>query len=544
MATPFSQLDVRMEDLRRLVDRTRETALTEDEHRTLKAAIDTLGYVADLLEQKGTSLANLRQLLFGATTEKTRHVLAQAGGDPTKPAAEPDAPAGSGDTRPRPRAPGHGRHGADAYAGGHRVAVPHATLHQGDRCPGCAKGKLYTQREPRLLIRLVGQAPIMATVFALEALRCNLCGEVFTADPPPGVGTEKYDPTAGAMIALLKYGTGQPFNRLARLQAAVQIPLPASTQWEIVRDLAATLQPVLVELTRQAAQGELLQNDDTRMTVLSLGPARADPEADGVSADRTGVFTSAVVSTRAGQRIALFLTGRRHAGENLAEILRARAADLGPPIQMCDALSRNLPKPLSVIVANCLAHARRHVVNVTPNFPEECRYILEALGQLYQYDAEARERQLSPIERLAWHQAHSGPVMAQLETWLKAQLDEHRIEPNSGLGKAIRYFLGHWQELTLFLRQPGAPLDNNLTERSLKKAILHRKNALFFRTTNGSHVGDLFMSLIHTCELTGANAFDYLTQLQHHADAMRENPSAWMPWNYRETLAKVESAHA
>ena len=544
MAAPLCQLDVRMEDLRRLVDRTRETALTEEEHRTLKAAIDTLGYVADMLEQKGTSLANLRQLLFGATTEKTRHVLAQAGMDPTKTTATTDAPAEPGEARPRPRAPGHGRHGADAYVGGQRVAVPHATLHHGDRCPECAKGKLYMQREPRLLIRLVGQAPIRATVYALETLRCNLCGEVFTADPPPGVGREKYDATAGAMIALLKYGTGLPFNRLAGLQTAVQIPLPASTQWEIVRDLATELQPVLVELTEQAAQGELLQNDDTSMTVLSLGPARADPDADGVSPERTGVFTSAVVSTRAGQRIALFLTGRRHAGENLAQVLRARAADLGPPIQMCDALSRNLPKSLSVILANCLAHARRHVVNVTPNFPEECRYILESLGEVYHHDAEARDRQLSPAERLAWHQAHSGPVMAQLEAWLKAQLDEHRVEPNSGLGKAIRYFLRHWTELTLFLRQPGAPLDNTLTERTLKKAILHRKNALFFRTTNGAHVGDLFMSLIHTCELAGVNAFDYLTRLQQHADAMRENPSAWMPWNYRETLAKIEPAHA
>jgi hypothetical protein len=538
MAASFVQLDVDMEDLRRLVDRTRETALTEDEHRTLKAAIDTLGYVADLLEQKGTSLANLRQLLFGPTTEKTRYVLAQAGVTPTQTTATP------AERQPHERAPGHGRHGAEAYTGGQRVAVPHATLHHGDRCPGCAKGKLYTQREPRLLIRLVGQAPIMATVYALEALRCNLCGEVFTADPPPGVGRAKYDATAGAMIALLKYGTGLPFNRLAGLQQAVEIPLPASTQWEIVRDLATEFQPVLVGLTEQAAQGELLQNDDTSMTVLSLGPARADPDADGVPSDRTGVFTSAVVSTRAGQRIALFLTGRRHAGENLAAVLRARAADLGPPIQMCDALSRNLPKPLSVVLANCLAHARRHVVNVTPNFPGECRYILEALGEVYHHDAEARARQLSPTERLAWHQAHSGPVMARLETWLKAQLDEHRVEPNSGLGKAIQYFLRRWQELTLFLQQPGAPLDNSLTERTLKKAILHRKNALFFRTTNGARVGDLFMSLIHTCELAGANAFDYLTQLQQHADAMRENPSAWMPWNYRETLAMLEPAHA
>jgi hypothetical protein len=215
---------------------------------------------------------------------------------------------------------------------------------------------VYRQRDPRVLIRLVGQAPITATVYALEKSRCHLCGELFTADPPAGVGAEKYDATTGAMVALLKNGSGMPFHRLERLQANLQIPLPASTQWEIVADTATRLQPALAELTRQAAQGELVHNDDTRMTVLNLGRPGA-PRDDDVSPDRTGVSTSGIVSTRAGQRIALFLTGRRHAGENLAQVLAARAAELGPPIQMCDALTRNLPHPLAVILGNCLAHA-------------------------------------------------------------------------------------------------------------------------------------------------------------------------------------------
>ena len=107
--------------------------------------------------------------------------------------------------------------------------------------------------------------------------------------------------------------------------------------------------------------------------------------------------------------------------------------------------------------------------------------------------------------------------MKELHEWMEAQLAEHKTEPNSGLGKAISYLLNHWRKLTLFLRQPGAPIDNNIVERALKKAILNRKNALFYRTLNGAGVGDLFMSLIHTCELNGANPFDYLTELQRHA---------------------------
>jgi hypothetical protein len=317
-----------------------------------------------------------------------------------------------------------------------------------------------------------------------------------------------------------------------------------------VADLARRIHPVLDELIGQAANGEVLHHDDTTMTVLSLLPTASqnatppDPATvDGdIAPERTGVFTSGIVATRDGHRIAVSVTGRRHAGENLATVLAHRAPSLGPPIQMCAALSRNLPKAFEVILANCLSHARRHVVDVTPNFPDECRYILEIVRDVYRHDAQARVQGLSPAARLAFHQRHSGPLMDDLQSWLTAQIDEHRVEPNSGLGEAIRYCLKHWTPLTRFLQVAGAPLDNNLVERALKKAILHRKAALFYKTLNGAHVGDLFMSAIHTCELNGVNAFEYLVALQHHADALKETPSAWMPWTYRETLARTRTS--
>jgi len=243
------------------------------------------------------------------------------------------------------------------------------------------------------------------------------------------------------------------------------------------------------------------------------------------------------VSTQQGRRIALYFTGRQHAGENLRDVLQHRTANLAPPLQMCDALSRNTPKlsdGAEILLANCLAHGRRQFVEVAANFPEPCRYVLETLGDVYKYDAEAREHHLSAVERLQFHQQHSGPVMEQLHQWLEAQFALKQVEPNSGLGKAITYLLRHWKGLTAFLREAGAPLDNNICERALKRAVLHRKNALFYRTLHGAEAGDLFMSLIHTCELAGANPFDYLTQLQHHASELAVNPSAWMPWNYLE----------
>ena len=322
-----------------------------------------------------------------------------------------------------------------------------------------------------------------------------------------------------------------PFYRLEKLEHLLGIPLPASTQWEIVEETAEVIKAARDELIRQAAQGEVLHNDDTSMRVLAMVREPSD--------DRTGVFTSGIVSTQQGQRIALYFTGRRHAGENLRDVLNHRAQGLAAPVQMSDALSRNtsaLPEGVAILLANCMAHGRRQFVEVAASFPEACRYVLETLGRVYKYDADARTAKLNPGERLQFHQQHSEPLMTQLHEWMEAQFAPHLVEPNSGLGKAITYFLRHWKGLTAFLREPGVPLDNNLCERALKRAVLHRKNALFYRTLHGSEAGDLFMSLIHTCELAGANAFDYLSELQRHAAELIANPAAWMPWNYRQHL--------
>jgi transposase len=521
-------LEISIAELEALVEQARP-ALSEDGYQKLLGAVHTLRYVTELLETKKASLADLRELLCPATTEKTEKVLQQAGID-----SGPEKPSVSAEARTRKRkAPGHGRNGAAAYSGAQKVQVPHASLQAGDPCPDGCGGKVYPQRDPGVLVRIKGQAPLAATVYELEKLRCNLCGNVYTAAAPPEAGEKKYDETAASMIALLRYGSGFPWNRLEGLENNLGIPLPASTQCEIMAEMAPTLQPALDELMRQAAQGEVAHNDDTSMRVLSL-----DRDTD-ISPERTGVFTSGIVWILGEHRIGLYFTGCKHAGENLAQMLKLRPPELPPPIQMCDALSRNVPKLSETVQANCNAHNRRNFVKVTANFPEECRYVLESLGEVYGYDAQAREQGMSWDERLGFHQEHSGPVMERLHAWCEVQFAERKVEPNSGLGQAISYLLKYWEKLTLFLRKAGAPLDNNLVERTLKKAILHRKNSLFYKTRNGARMGDLYMSLIHTCELNGINAFDYLIELQRHAEELRQNPSEWMPWNYRATLDRL-----
>lgn len=143
---------------------------------------------------------------------------------------------------------------------------------------------------------------------------------------------------------------------------------------------------------------------------------------------------------------------------------------------------------------------------------------------------------MTPEDRLAFHQAKSKPLMDELYRWLNKQLEEKLVEPNSGLGKAITYMLNHWGPLTRFMEIPGAPLDNNICERALKKAILHRKNSLFYKTDHGALIGDIFMSLIQTCAMAGENPYEYLLAIHKNPAMVKANPGNWLPWNFSQNL--------
>jgi hypothetical protein len=304
---------------------------------------------------------------------------------------------------------------------------------------------------------------------------------------------------------------------------------------------AEKLEPILTELINQAAQFDVIHNDDTTMKVLELTQEQVEgAAADNNTDKRTGVYTSGIIATATKEKraIALFFTGRRHAGENLEAVLSLRKKELEAPIQMCDALASNTTGEFKTILANCLAHARRGFVEVVDDFPKECRFVLEKLRDVYKNEGLTKQQCLSPKERLDFHQKNSSPIMTELRTWLEAQFKERLVEPNSELGKAITYMSNHWEKLTLFLRVESAPIDNNICERILKKAILHRKNSYFFKTLNGAHVGDIFMSLIHTAELANTNVFDYLVAALQNYEAVKESPTEWMPWNYQQALLR------
>lgn len=513
----LKKLEVSGSEAEALLERVKDNMAQED-YQIIKGLVDTHLLLGQAVSEKKSSISRLLKMIFGAKTEKTRNICKNLKKEKTEKGTKPQ---------------GHGKNSANDYVGAKTVNVDHTALQHCGPCPLCQDGRLYRQTVPGVIVRINGAAPLQAIVYELEKLRCNICGKVFTADLPVEAGAKKYDETASAMLAVLRYGSGLPLHRIARLQAAMGIPLATSTAWDVLEQSADKIHPVFPELIRHAAQADIVHNDDTNMKVLSLIKENKDKTR---KASRTGVFTTGILSIHNGRKIALFFTGRNHAGENMTKVLAARQDGLDPPIQMCDALAQNTSDEFQSILATCLVHGRRNFVNVADNFPDECLHVLEMIGKVYQHEAIVKEQTMTAIQRLQYHQANSEPLMEELHVWMKVQLDEKKVEPNSGLGKAIKYMLNHWQQLTLFLRVEKAPLDNNICERALKMAISHRKNSLFYKTEHGAYIGDMFMSIIHTCALSNVNPFEYLTALQKNSSALFANPSLWLPWNYKENF--------
>lgn len=520
-----------------LLERLRSRALEETDYPLIEAVVQTLSSVGQALEQKELSIKRLRAMLFGSKTESTSVITATEKVALRRPEGKRKGPP-----------PGHGRRPAQSYWGARRVEIAHEHLHAGDPCPDCHDGKLYDLNKPAQVLWLRGAAPIQGDLLTCQRLRCGSCGVVFTAAAPEKVRASKHDPSASSMIALLRYGSGFPFHRLQRLQEALGIPLSASVQWKLVQRKATLLLPVFGELQREAAQGEVISIDDTTVKILTgaqvrLLPDEPEEEQPG-EGERTGSVTTGMVSRTAKATIVLYRSGSRYAGENLKELLCQRDPKAGTPIQMSDGLNRNHAAGVPVLRASCNAHSRRRYVELIDKFPEECGTALELFKEVYRAEAQCRVRGLDPQQRLEHHQRHSAPAMEKLRAWANDQIEGKHVEPNSTLGQAMRYMIKRWEQLTLFLRIPGAPIDNNSVERILKRAILHRKNSLFYKTPTGASVGDLYMSLIATCTQNKADPFDYLTATEIHAAEVARDPAAWMPWNYRVALAKATAPPA
>src|SRR5512147_1791653 len=550
MKAPPEEVKLSREDGEALIERIRASSLTGDDQRLLVKLIRLYFWFTFALSETTISLKRLKRALFGGgkppppSSPTAGGASGNGDGNAAKISAErvvlplsrPDTPRG-----PIPleadRRRGHGRRGADAYPGAERVVCRHETLAAGQRCPACGRGTLYPL-PAGVEIRIDGNALLSAIRYELEKLRCSACGEVFTAPMPAASGPDKYSPTARAVIALGRYYLGLPFYRIEQYQALVGVPVADATLWDLAEQVADSAWPVFEALWNLAAQGEVIFQDDTHVRILTLLAENRRADVTGETLERRGMYTTGLVVQVEKRVICLYRSGRAHAGDNLTDLLGRREVGLEKPIVMSDALAaKQRDDDDTLIRCHCLAHGRRQLTDLEEIFPAEARYVITVLDQVFAHEAVTHQQAMPPAERLAYHHAHSEPLMTALHNWLEQQFQDRLVEPNSSLGKAFTYLLSRWETLTQFLRQPGAPIDSNPVERALKLIIRQRKNSLFYASPHSAQVASMLTSLIATGVQAGVNALAYLVALQTHRPAVCRQPAAWLPWNYHAALA-------
>lgn len=500
------RIEISEQEINKRIDQIEALDIDDDLRTFLLDALYALVRLDEIMGMKETTLARLRKI-FNKSSEKR---LPEELTSPKNPK----------------QGKNQGRNGKEDYPGAEKKWHHHESLKKGDRCPDCDKGNLCSY-EPGIYIRVTGSPLLEATIHETEKFRCSGCQKIFEAKSEVK-DQEKYDEKAKAIIALLKYRASFPFYRLEKIQKHFYVPMPASTQWDIVSDLAKFLRPIWSSMVEVATEWGNFRIDDTTAKVLSL---MKENKIGG--SERKGIYTTGVIAENGVYRINLYLTGRKYAGENLTEILKNRNSPY-PPVVMSDALGTNRMKIIEVLEALCLAHGRRQFIDLENSFKEESDYVLKKIGEVYQIEKDIREKSLSPLERLKTHQEKSTPIMIDLKKYLDRAMEEKLVEPNSALGNAMNYMRKHWQGLTAFLRIEGAPLDNNLLEEGLRVQVLNRKNWLFFRTMEGAMVGDTILSLIKTCEANGKNPFDYLVWVQNNKIEAIKNPKNFLPWCFSE----------
>lgn len=518
------RLDFTPEQIEGLLDRIGNKCLEEKDYPILADLIRAIVWMNLSLQEKELTIRRLRSI-FGIKTESAKKLLEMAQGEKNNDESQDsDKEKNKGNKKGK-----HGHKPSAAFTEAKTIDVAHQTLKKGDLCPSCRQGKLFSLK-PGSVIRIIGQPWLQVEIYRPERLRCSSCGKTFTAALPTEIAIgPRADSTAKAIVSILKYRGGLPFYRQQQMQEMLGAPLSASEIWKMTEETADSVHPVYAILCQEASKAKLLQNDDTTAKILDQ-QIRDD--------ERKGTFTTAILATLTeGIRIGLFFTGRKHAGENLNELLHKRPKEREPPIQQCDALSRNVPKDHETQLANCLAHARRKFYELIEAWPQAVTKIIGLFASIFIND---RIAPLDPQERLIWHQENSGAIMEEIKDYCDSLIESKQVEPNSSLGKAIAYLNNHWEEFTLFLRVAGVPLTNNEGEQLIKRAVLNRKNAYFFRNDTGAKIADILMSMIETCVYNGINPWNYLVAVQTYEKDVRKNPCLWLPWVYESRFKELQ----
>jgi hypothetical protein len=512
---------IKLEDLKNLQSQVKTRQLSEAQWIIVDLVFILFIKIIEIVQKNKPSIKMIKKYLIADKVEET---------DDNKEKTNECEIEKVKEKQPRKKVKGHGRHKAEDYKGAKEVKCKHEKLKEGSKCPDeYCKGQLQKYKREAKFTQFEGQALVGATNYKQEVLRCGDCQRTYTAPLPEGVKSIKYTARADAAIAMGKYGSGMPWNRLSKLQKSFGIPISASVMWERCEEVANALLAIFIQLRIMAALCSVLYYDDTSVKIIDCQPSLAEK--------RKGIRTTGLLADLGAEKIAIYVSGRKHAGDNANELLEKRPEGKEKVIRMSDALSANLANTGDDTVSLCLAHGSRKFVEIKASNLEYCTYVLEEISKVYENDKKTKK--MTSQERQEYHEANSGPIMKKLKEWIEEKFDKRQVEPNSTLGKAFNYLTGNWQGLTCFLREGKAPLDNNACERALKLVVLHRKNALYYRNDTGAAVSDCIMSIIETCKLNQVSAYDYIVAVIENYRRVRKNPELWLPWNYLEELKKV-----
>lgn len=549
------QIKLTKKQVEELRDRLKNKEITDEDIVAIDAILELNFYLQEQLAINKLSMKRL-QALFGFKTEKNKKNVSSSNEEGDSSLSDSDLSIDNNAVNKENTSSlkesqwnedeNHGRLSVHDYTGLPIEPIEHRDEHlKTGTCPDCAacnsKGKLYPL-PPKFVVLLESQPLISGVRYQLERSRCRVCQTYFTAELPKECEQQpKYDYSCYTQIAVWHYYAGVPFKRLEMLQAAQGVPLSDATQFDLMKSMyERVVEPVVGALREAAAESSMIFFDDTTATIIeqTLENKRAETKKDKAS-----VHATALLASHQGHKICLFDTSKEPAGKSMKKLLAQRKSKK-PFKTMSDASPvnfENLEDSLMAkwVISLCLVHSRRKFNELLADENQDIQLVLDIMSQVYQNERYCKQQQLTDEQRLNYHQKHSGPVMSALFTWLNNLLLHKEVEPNSRFGQAILYLVKRWEHFTMFLKEPGVPLDNNPCEQTIKVLIRYRNNSRVYRTFFGATIGDAFMSLIHTAVLAGINVFDYLNQLQLYEEKVNKEPQCWVPWNYQQTISEM-----
>ena len=316
---------------------------------------------------------------------------------------------------------------------------------------------------------------------------------IITAPAPRRVSEGvQYGPGFHAHVAVSKCADSLPLYRQAKRLSRTGVPISRSTLCDIFHRCGSLLKPIWQEMIKKVSASYYVNADETPMPMLAPTKTRR-----------------CYIWTFIGKNIVTYFFSPSRSGETPLNVLGST-----PGVLQVDAYSgyNEVCTPKSRTRAGCFAHVRRKFFESYRTTPEEARYAMNCILDLYlvEYDA-ADKKIIGTAKHLEMRKQKSAKIMEKFGTWLKEKQPLH--PPKSPIGKAISYASANWKSLTVFLEDPKIRLDNNWSENHLRIAALNRKNFLFVGNKHAGENWAILQSLIATCQLNEVNPQKYLSDV-------------------------------